>query len=180
MSLTEDNDPAREANLKFPLVRDAVLEQILPGFATTRVKLVKSATAPAFGFANAFLLPTDMIYPLSIRERARGEVSYDDTSVGMEEGNTYVTDLSDIFLRYVKREENVTLYSSLFTSALASKLAMEYSFAITGSSTVFGNLAALADDFMRKARAKEARRKGARLPSVSFSDIRRQSRGTRF
>lgn len=172
---------ANEANLKYPLVRDNLLRRHEWSFATKRKKLVKDAVDPEFGYVNQFILPmADMLRPLSFTERSQNRGIYDHPSRFEIEGDRLLTDRSEVFLRYVFRNENVTQYPADFVSALAAALAMEYSFAITGSQTVFTNLSALADRYLRTARSNDGKVKGSRLPSVEFTDVRRQSRSLGF
>ncbi len=179
ISFSDGTRAANEGALKFPLVRDALLEQHEWSFATDRVELVKDAVSPAFGYANQFILPmTDMIRPLTFTERAQNRQGYDDIGRFEIEKDRLLTDRDEVFLRYIFRNEDVTQYSHAFVQALAAKTAMEISFAITGSQTVFANLASLADRYVRTARSIDAKVKGSRLPSVEMTDVRRLNRSS--
>lgn len=176
-SFDDGSRASNEANLKYPLVRDMLLRQHEYSFATKRLKLVKDAVQPAFGYTEQFIMPmSDFIRALSFTERAQNRGTYDHPGRFEIEGDRLLTDHSEVFLRYTFRNENVTQYPADFVSALAATLAMEYSFAITGSQAVFANLAALADRYIRRARSTDSKEKGSRLPSVEMTDIRRLNR----
>ena len=58
-SLTDDTERARLCNSFYTDTRDAVLRLHPWNFAITRASLAKLATAPGYGFANKFSLPTN-------------------------------------------------------------------------------------------------------------------------
>lgn len=59
--LNEDTVEARACNLRYDIVRRAVLASTLWNFASKRVTLSKSTSSPVFGFENVFHLPSDFI-----------------------------------------------------------------------------------------------------------------------
>ncbi len=67
-SLTDDTERARLCNSFYPDARDAVLRLHTWNFAATRASLAKLATAPAYGYANQFSLPSDCLRVLSMEE----------------------------------------------------------------------------------------------------------------
>ena len=60
-SFSEANKAGRIANERFAESRDALLAEHPWNFALKRVSLAASATAPEWGYNNAFPLPTDYI-----------------------------------------------------------------------------------------------------------------------
>jgi hypothetical protein len=61
VSLDDDTKNARACNNAYAPVRDALIRRYRWSFAITRAQLAADATAPAFGFANAFPLPADCL-----------------------------------------------------------------------------------------------------------------------
>ena len=58
-SLSDDTERARLCNALYEPARDSLLRSHAFNFSITRASLAKSATTPAFEFANQFILPTD-------------------------------------------------------------------------------------------------------------------------
>ncbi len=58
-ALTENSKEARLCNRRFSTVRDATLRSHSWNCAIARADLAADSTAPSFGFANQFPLPTD-------------------------------------------------------------------------------------------------------------------------
>lgn len=123
-SLTEDSDRARECNRAYEAVRDAELRSRPWNFARTRVELAASSTPPAFGYANAFPLPSDFLrlYP--------GNTVSD---WQIESGSILTDDAAPLQIVYIRREEDPNKYDPLFREALAAKLAVEMAERLTQS-----------------------------------------------
>lgn len=148
--LTDDNVNARACNAAYEAVRDALLEDHFWNFAIERAELAADATAPAWGRANAYQLPSNFIclapnYP---------EDNFNSKD-WIIEGQKIITDDADpIYIRYVKRVTDPNFMTSLFREALSTKLAFELCEELTQSNT---KKAQLEKDFsMIIARAKRS------------------------
>lgn len=96
-------------------------------FATTYAALPASATAPPFGYANAFPLPQDCLRVFDCPDL--------DRSVEWEVvGNQLYTDASSpLNVIYIADIKDVTLFDAGFAAALALDLATNIGLALTGS-----------------------------------------------
>ncbi len=117
------------------------------GFATDREELAAEATAPAFGRANAFPLPSNCLRVLPpYPEQAS---PWRDWIV--EGRSIYTNDGTPLGVRFTKNDPVLT--DELFNQALACKIAFELCETLTQSNT---KKAALKDDY--KDAIREARR----------------------
>lgn len=130
-SFSENSKAARLANERYAELRDELLSRHPWNFAEKRAALAISATAPAWGFANAFPLPVDYI-------RMR-EVNGEDEGSGkwkVEDG-AVVTDLSTpLEVLYTYQVTNTDRMSVNFREALACNLAADWAEDLTGDNDV--------------------------------------------
>ena len=129
MSLDDPSQPARACNLFFAHTRDEVLRAHPWSFAKQRSTLSKLAEPPAFGWANAFALPSDCLRPLQVNEWE----PYESDDNWVLEGGRILTDDDAVELLYVARIEDSTLFDELFAEALSVKLASKLVTTLTGS-----------------------------------------------
>lgn len=116
-------------------------------FASKRLALTVSTTAPAFGFDYAYPLPEDFIRMISVHP-------YDDESATVEyrlefqedDDRVLVTNSNQIFIRYVFDLEDANVMSAAFRDVLAFRLARDFAAALPQSST----LAELTDAAFRR------------------------------
>jgi len=121
ISLTQDSVSARACNLAYESVRDAELRAHSWNFAVKRAQLAADATAPLYGYDNAFTLPSDCLRLLP-NDHTEGVYTAD----WKVEGRKILTNEdAPLEIRYVARVTDTTQYDGLFVEALASRLAME-------------------------------------------------------
>jgi hypothetical protein len=129
-SLTEDSTAARACNRVYEHARDSELRAHPWSFARRRVQVAADATAPTFGFAKRYQLPSDYLRILPTN-------GYDGSSVQDDwqiEGRFIVTnDASPINLIYLKRVTDENEFDALFTELLVSRIAMDIAEKITQS-----------------------------------------------
>lgn len=131
MSLTEDSAEGRACNLAYIPVRDALLRSHWWSFAIKRTSLAASSTAPAFGYDNAFPLPSDYLKLVPPDHR---EGTYM-TDWKLENGEIRTNDAAPLNIRYVSRVTDPNKFDALFTEALSAKLAMEMCEELTQSNS---------------------------------------------
>lgn len=139
VSLTDGSNNANAANDVFTEVRDDLLRAHNWNFATQRQKLAKSATAPVSGFDNAFPLPSDWIRTVNVHDNdaeAGPPPFYREEE--LDDGGVIVTDVDELWVRYVYRVTDANRMASDFRMAFAYALAL----AIPGVS----NLSAARED----------------------------------
>ncbi len=112
--------------------RRAVLRKHPWNFAITRSNLAANATAPVFGYANAYDLPSDFIRLVTIGddyvEDLKQKYQLEDNQL-LYGGDTSTTALP---VRYVYDHTAVSQFDSLFVDCLAFELAIKMSRKITG------------------------------------------------
>jgi hypothetical protein len=129
-SINDDRSVARWFKRNFWPAAWTLMRRHPWNFALSRAKLTTLATAPAFGFANAFAIPADCLRVLPL--------SADGTENGREvpfkvEGDVILTDAdAPLTLRYISRVASTGLFDNHFADALAANLAMKASHFITG------------------------------------------------
>lgn len=164
----DDGTPnAIKINAVWEYIRDEVLEDIKPKFATVRKTLAQSATEPANieVYAYAYPLPSDYlcladgiegdppIWPEDIGPYVLETLSPTDESLSLMTNYDSVTADQDVYLTYVKRLVNPAKYPASFINALAFRLAAELTFSIVESAGKYQAMMQLYDRAKKKARA---------------------------
>ena len=133
-SLTDDTERARLCNSFYEDSRDAVLRSHPWNFAITRASLAKLSTAPAYGFANQFSLPTN---PYCLRVLG---MEYEDYIFKIENvathGRVLLTDEATANILYVARITDTNLFDAMFVDVLTQKLAVDLAYPVTNSTTL--------------------------------------------
>jgi hypothetical protein len=179
-SLTENSTAAIQAALAWPYIRDEVLSAADWGFAKTRVALPQNATAPVQGFDFAYTLPADFVR--MCKDKKDDPVVYPNGAFSTSyifgtleiQGTKYnysvetladgtkclFTDYNssggDLFIRYIRREENVARWSPLAISAASFRLGAELAPVLTTSSKKFESLLAAYEAILNSAKAHNA------------------------
>lgn len=162
-SLTEDAVNARACNVAYESLRDALLRMHPWVFAIARAALAADATAPDWGRANAFQLPSD--YVRMLRPYPEDNANNIDWQV---EGQKILTDDSDpIYLRYISRVTDPNLMDPLFREALAAYMAVELCEELTQSNT---KKASLMTDFEKSIATAKRNNAFENVPAVAPDD----------
>lgn len=154
-SLTDNRKAAIHCNLAYDPTRRAMLRAHPWDFATARAQISASATAPAFGFANAFQLPADFI-----RMSAMG----DDTNQEkwkIEKGFLLTDDSAPLDLVYIYDCQDPALFDPLFVEALAYGIAAELAIPITQDKALKAAMEAKREEKLASARTVSAQDNGA-------------------
>jgi hypothetical protein len=148
-SLTQDTPNARSCNVAYNVLRKAELRSHPWSFAIKRAELAADATAPSWGRANSFTLPSDFLRLMD--DYPEDNMNNKDWQI---EGKKILTDDdAPLYIRYIYDVEDPNEFDSLFSEALSSKIAMELCEEITQSNS---KLQAVSE--MYKAAIREARR----------------------
>ncbi len=135
-SIASLNDPNRAARLCkrfFAIGVDAFLRAYDWNAATRRAPLNRDATAPTFGFAYSYTLPTDCLRVVEME---------DEDAVYKVEGRHLLTDEDQVNIKYIARI-GVGEFDSLMTASLAAYLAADLALPLTSSTTTQKNMVAL-------------------------------------
>lgn len=124
-SLTDDtSEKARVCNLHYEHIRDTLLESHTWNFAMSRAELSLNSTSPVFEFNNSFQLPADC---LRVYDLWNTESDYE------VEGRNLLTDDGAAKIKYISKLTDPAKFSTLFTEALATRLAAEIADQLSGS-----------------------------------------------
>ena len=131
IQMTEGSKNANLCNEQYDKVKDDLLRSHVWNFAVRRTKLAQLAETPTFGFDYVYQLPSDFIRLVSVHPDDSGRC-------GMPykiEGKKLLTDVSDVYLRYVYEVTDPNEMDALFRETLAWSMALDLAIPITQSST---------------------------------------------
>ena len=128
-------------------VRDSLLQSYPWNFAIKLASIAVDGTAPAWGYDRRYLLPTDFLNLLSIKEdpdyRIIGKYIHTDASAPLK-------------IKYTARIESAGQFDPLFAEALAATIAVEICEVLTQSNTKKQMLIAERDRTIANAYAADA------------------------
>jgi len=151
LTLTEDSEAARAANLIYEQVRDACIRDHVWNFAVNRVELAQNSVAPAFGFAYQYNVPSDC---LRVLQMENVDMFY------KIEGGKLLTDEGTAKILYLARVEDVNLFDAMFVEALSARLAAELSVTLSESNTLYSNMMEMYQRKISDARSMDAQESG--------------------
>lgn len=162
MSFADAAKAAKLCQRNYAPVRDATL-RAYPWNCAIRRAVLPAATAPLWGFANAFELPQGPGEPSPYCLRLlRLEGELDTDIVYRVEGRRILTDeAAPLRVVYIARVLDPTQYDPLLDDAIAARLAVDLCIPLTQNGA---NMAALGDTY--KAKLAEARRSDAQEGSA--------------
>ncbi len=153
-SLAGTDKESRLCNDRLDPCRQIVLRSYAWPFATKRVELTTLTTTPAFGYSNAFVLPTDCLRVVTVNE---GDEQY------RTENGVLLSDASSIRLRYVYDYTADSFTDPLFCEALSLYLAWDIAYALTQSSETQERMWALYSKLAPTARNTASTEHGAQI-----------------
>ena len=167
VALTDDSVSARACNNAYDAVRRAELRAHPWGFAIKRAQLPADGTAPAFGPARAFPLPSDFLRLMP--QDAEDNLNDKDWAIEKHNGSKCILtdDSAPLNIRYIYDCDDPNEMDALFREAFAYSLALAMCEELTQSNT---KKAELRED--RKAVIREARRTNGieRVPMEAAED----------
>lgn len=146
-SLSDDNKRAIACNEQYAKLRDEVLADHPWNFALKRATLAADATAPNWGYARRFPLPSDCLRVI--------ETQYPNQIYKIESG-FILTDESDIKILYVFQQTDVTKFSAKFCEALSLRIAADLAYHLAQSASLSQQLLASYSALLADARAVDA------------------------
>lgn len=173
---TENIEAAKVIRYMWDSVRDSLLELYPWNFATARTQLAKLSDAPAWGYSNKYLLPTDFLTLLTLSDSSTlSSNTNPDYRIEIDDGQrVIVTDASSpIYLIYTSRVEDTGIYPALFVEAFATRMAYEGCEQITQSNTKKQIFSQEFDKIIQDAyRADAIQNPPDPLPDDSWVDVR--------
>mgnify|MGYP003631327884 CR=1 FL=1 len=151
LSLTEDSEAARAANLIYEQIRDAVLRDHVWNFAKKRIELAQDSDTPAFEFAFQYTLPSECLRVLRMEDL--------DMIYKIENGKL-LTDENPAKILFIYRVEDVNLFDSMFVEALSARLSAELAVTLAESNTLYQNMMEMYQRKILDARSMDAQESG--------------------
>tara|TARA_B100001093_G_scaffold1370_1_gene1375 strand:- start:44 stop:625 length:582 start_codon:yes stop_codon:yes gene_type:complete len=143
LSLTEDSKNARLCNSRYTQVRDGVFRSHPWNCLQKRIELAADTTGPAWGFKNAYTLPSDCLRLLRI-------LDYD--SNYKVEGRKILSNTSSMKILYIARITDPNEYDELLRETLSAALGADIAFGITSNNQTSQNMYQLFQEKLRDAR----------------------------
>lgn len=157
--ITSFDQASKPANVVTDIY-DEVLKTLLASgkwkFASVRIELAESATSPVSEFDKAFVLPSDWIRTISVsnNDATIGGVMYKHGQVA--DVNVLESSSEQLFLSYVKFEEDPNIMTALFREALTIALARDMAIPLANSNILEEQLAKKAKIALGKAGAVDS------------------------
>jgi hypothetical protein len=151
LTLTENSEAARAANLIYEQIRDACIRDHVWNFAIRRVELAQNSTAPAFEFSYQYNLPSDCLRVLQMED------------MGMYykiEGGKLLTDEGTAKILYLSRVEDVNLFDSCLSRRCLPVLLRSLSVTLSESNTLYSNMMEMYQRKIADARSMDAQESG--------------------
>lgn len=160
-------------------VRQAVLRAHPWNFATRRVALTASSTAPAFGFTKQFALPGDFLRYLTRHDASGTRLSQKSHDYEIEDGFYLTNDTSDgtLRLRYVYDHVDVSQWDPIFKVYMSYELGLVLAPNFTSSEQTIERIKQLRDEWRTNAKATDGQERPPRLVQDS-NWVRRRTSGT--
>jgi hypothetical protein len=129
-STSDESEQCRVLNRIWEYVRDAELRDNNWNFAITRASLSADGTAPAWGYDTRYAMPSDCLRIIEIDgftglNEPLGSVGPGDPDFRIEGRYILCDETSEIDIRYISKEINVSDWDSLFVDAIAARMAFE-------------------------------------------------------
>ncbi len=119
------------ANTAYENVLAEMLEQYPWSFAIVRKQLVRLGDPPTFGFQNQYQIPSDAMYFVGLYASDDARVAIEKVEYELE-GSKLLTDLDEVFSRFVTSEVEPYAMSESFVTALAYGMAARMARAAQG------------------------------------------------
>jgi hypothetical protein len=173
-SLSEQSRNAIACNVAYGAVLAAELEEHYWSFAIKRAVLAASATAPLFGKALQFPLPSDFLkrmppdpdFIAPLTQSPVTSVTFTDDDFVIEGGMLLSNLPAPYYLRYVALVTTVDAMPPLFRETVSTRLASELCEEITQSNSKKADLQAQYKDIVARAKKSNAIQKAPAVPST--------------
>jgi len=154
-SFTDGSDEANAIQDLYEELRDDLLRSHTWGFATKKVKLARSTTAPAYEFDYAYPLPSGWLRTVAVHDNDGGTGTFLYREGQISGQVALESDAEDVYLTYVSRETDPNLMATDFRKALEAALAAELSIDLASSNTLHEVMTKKAERLLAKARSAD-------------------------
>jgi len=155
VSLTDGSESANAADDIYTEVRDDLLRSHPWNFATKRIKLAQSATAPTFEFDYAYPLPSDWLRTISVHDNDAGHGTVLYRMEQVNDQNSIVVSSNEIWLRYVSQVTDPNIMTADFRNALEFVLARDLAIPLASSNSLEERMSVKADRAIARARSTD-------------------------
>ena len=155
-SLSDGSTSANAADDLYTELRDELLRSHNWNFATKRIKLAQSATAPAFEFDYAYPFPSDWLRTVSVHDNDAGHGTILYRSEIVNNQRCVVTSADQVYLRYIYQCTDPNLMTADFRSALQYAIARDLAVPLSGSRSMMNDMSALFERALSKSRSSDA------------------------
>jgi len=175
-SLADDAPEAKAMSRFYYIAKDSVLSECEWTFATRRFLPAKETTAPAWGWASAFPIPSDIL-----RVTRVDRTDYVGLGTGMTrhpadyavEGRKILCNEDVIYCAGIRRIEDEGIYSPMFAEAFSYKLAAQACLLLTESNSKMQMMAGLYTEAIGKAKSRDGLQgTSRRLRNQTLSRVR--------
>ncbi len=175
--VTDIDDPESEteslANRWYDVTRRSILRAFPWNFARKRITLSRNATAPSFGYADAYKLPNDYLELVFIGENYNEDY---ETDYSLEGGQILINNdgASDLKICYVADVTTVGLFDAIFLDLFTAELAIRLANSLTGINKSMKDIREWRNDLRTQARAKNGQENPVKVRQTSrLRSIRR-------
>ena len=159
-SLEDEAPEARLMKVHYYIARDSTLEAHEWSFAIERFVPAKAAAAPAWGWAYQFPIPSNIIRVLTVERVSASQMVATNRHTRHQvdhvvEGRNILATEGTIYCTGIRSIDDEGIYTNLFSTAFACRLAMMTCLAITESSTKFKEMAVMYAGAIREASSRD-------------------------
>ena len=159
-NLSEDSRIARACNIAYTHCVEAELRAHPWRFAIQRASLAADATAPDWGKANAFELPSDFLRLLT----PYPDDNYNDIDYEIEGRKIYSNMDDPLYIRYVSQVTDTSLMDPTFREVVACRMAIQMCEDLTQSNAKAATVQAQYEKAIKEARRANAIESIAQVP----------------
>lgn len=163
----EDDLNARICRDNYDQCRDQLLRAALWSFATTRATLAAYGSTPAFGEDYQYVLPADFLRMISLNDIYAQAMPEDFRIEMIDNTKVLVTDEDTANIRYIYRNDTPATYDAIFVRALATTLAANMAYTITGDARLAEMLYVKAERETAKAMHENANESKQTIKSIT-------------
>lgn len=144
---TDTSERAQALNDMYDSIRLSMLRNYPWNFAIKRTQLAVDATAPSWGYAKRYQLPSDFLALLEVKNKPDYRI---------ESGYILTDEGAPLYIKYVRNITDTGEYDPLFDEAFAAELAVELCERLTQSNTKKKLLLSERDSIIKRAFAADA------------------------
>jgi hypothetical protein len=145
VSFDDGTTPSNLCSQLYAGLRDQVLEERAWTFATGRATLLPDATPPDFQYSNRFQIPSTWIRILGVNKTI-AQPGAEDTRIPFpwnKEGNYILASADKVYVNYVQKVTDASLFSPAFRDCLAYRLAADMAISLRQSTTLMQDMTSL-------------------------------------